>query len=231
MAFEEIWALQQQAGEKKGAWLWLQFGLEPWEANDSPYYGAALAAVAVGTAPERYRIEPAIQNNLESLRKYLAREYETQPLMNLVVLLWASTKLPGLLSPEQQHSIVSEILRKQRADGGWSLISLSRRWTGWGLYSLVRIWLRSDATPYESRSDGYATGLITFVMQEAGIRRDDAHLSAGLSWLVRNQNKAEGSWSGFSLNKRRTPSSDIGHFMSDAATGYAVLALADGKRN
>src|SRR6202795_439882 len=54
-AFENMWAEQQTTGEKKGAWLWLRFKNEPWEADDSDYYGAALAAIAVGTAPEDYR--------------------------------------------------------------------------------------------------------------------------------------------------------------------------------
>lgn len=50
-AFDNMWALQQTNGENAGAWPWLQFDQEPWEANDSGYYGAALAAMAVGIAP------------------------------------------------------------------------------------------------------------------------------------------------------------------------------------
>jgi squalene-hopene/tetraprenyl-beta-curcumene cyclase len=54
-AFDNLWALQQTAGSNQGAWLWQLFDLSPWEGSISRYYGATLAAIAVGAAPENYR--------------------------------------------------------------------------------------------------------------------------------------------------------------------------------
>src|SRR5690349_9932043 len=138
-AFDNMWALERTTGNQKGAWSWLKFNNEPWEANDSDYYGAALAAVAAGTAPENYRSTPEIQNDLKLLRDYLTREYAKQSTINRVVLLWASAKLPGLLAAGQRESILNEVLSKQQADGGWSLSSL------------VGTWKRADGTPLEAQ--------------------------------------------------------------------------------
>jgi len=220
-ALDNMWAEQQTTGDKAGAWLWLRFANQPWEADDSDFYGATLAAVAAGSAPESYRARPEIQNNVKILREYLSRECAAQTTINRVALLWASAKLPGLLAPEQQRAIINEVRSKQQADGGWSLSSL------------VGAWKRADGTPQETQSDGYSTGFITFVLQQGGIPREDAQLQHARAWLAANQNKTEGFWLSYSLNKNEAHhlSPGTARFMNDAATAYAVLALTDRNRD
>jgi len=229
-AFDNMWRLQEATGDRAGAWPWLQFGLRPWEDTDSEYYGAALAAIAVGIAPENYRSSVPIQDHVALLRDYLAREYPRQPLSNRVVLLWASTTWPRLLAPQAQASLVNEILREQQPDGGWSLASLAGSSNPSSLRSYVRSWIRTARARSAAKSDGYATGLVAFVLLKREMPGDDTQLRKALAWLARNQNNADGSWPACSLNTRRDPSSDIGRFMSDAATGYAVLALSEASR-
>jgi len=213
LALDNMWALQLKSGQEKGAWMWLNFHNEPWEADDSQFWGATLAALACGNTPKDYRSGNA-RENLKLLTEYLQRGERTQSLLNRLFLLWASTKVPDLLTAKQKRSIVDAVLAKQQEDGGWSTSSL-----------VAATWKRRDGTPLEKKSDGYATGLVSFVLQRAGISATRSELKQGLGWLAKNQDKAEGRWPAASLNKERDPASDPGKFMTDAATAYAVLAL------
>jgi len=212
-AFANMWALQFKTGATKGAWAWLNFHNAPWESDESHYWGATLAAIAVATTPGGYQSAPEIQANLALLRGFLSGEFARQPLANRAFVLWAASKLPGLLTDDQQQSVIRDLEAQQREDGGWSLTTLAA-WTP-----------RRDKTPFEQKSDGYATGLVTFALQQGGIARPHASVKKGVAWLLANQGRTDGSWPAYSLNRQRDLTTDIGRFMSDAATAYAVLAL------
>lgn len=201
-ALDEMWSTQLTSGEAKGAWPWLQFHNAPWE-GDSQYYGAALAAIAAG------RAHSAPEPGLTMLKEYLRRDTGSRTLLDRLMLLWASTRIDGLLSRAEREKIMHDIGAQQQADGGFTLTAL------------VAGWKRKDNTPLETASDGYATGLAAYVLEQAG-----ATNRAAIEWLARNQSPQDGRWLAYSLNKQRDLNSDIGKFMSDAATAYAVLALS-----
>ena len=217
LALENMWALQLKDGDKSGAWTWLNFHNEPWEADDSQFWGATLGALALGNTPKDYRSEAGVHENAKLLAAYLRREQTEQSVLNRLFLLWASTKVPELLTAKQQGAIVDEVLSKQGGDGGWPTSSI-----------VIKTWKRRDGTALETKSDGYGTGLASFVLQRAGISPTQPQLKRALAWLEKNQDP-QGFWPAYSLNKQRDPTSDAGRFMSDAATAYSVLALTQAK--
>lgn len=213
-ALGHLWVLQMRTGALDGAWAWLNFRYEPWESADGPFFGASLAAIAVGAAPGGYAASPEIQDGLTRLRGYFQREYARQSVHNRLMALVASSCVSDLLTAEQRSSIIDAALASQQDDGGWSTASLGS-------------WKRVDGTALDARSDGYATGMVTLALQKAGV--SDARVRRGLDWLKKNQDRATGGWSASSLNKQRDPASDSGRFMSDAATAYAVMSLTLGR--
>jgi len=216
MALDHMWELQLRTGEMNGAWAWLQFHNAPWE-GDSQYWGTTLAAIAVGSAPGGYQSEPGVQAGLKRMRTWLQKGMSAQTPLDRVALLWASAKLPELLTSDQQRAIFAEILAKQREDGGFSMSDL------------VGSWKRRDNTPLHAESDGYATGLIAFALEQISAPETKSNLDRAIVWLRRNQNAEDGRWPASSLNKERELSSDAGRFMSDAATAYAILAITNAK--
>jgi hypothetical protein len=229
LALDNAWALQTQTGPDAGAWVWQNFEYTPWESKESQYHWAALMAVTLGKdcrgTPENqaaretgdYCTDPKVAPHLNLLLGYLRSQYELQPLVNKVVALWAEKWFPDVLTYDQSRALMDDLDRLQHRDGGWSLTDLGT-------------WQRRDKTPLETRSDGYATGLIVLVREElAKTSSANPHVQRGIEWLEANQDKTTGAWPAWSLNKNRDVTTPVGQFMSDAATSYAVLALEDRK--
>lgn len=230
-AFERLWETQRV----DGGWDWLRFTLEPWETGGAEYYGAALAALAVGTAPAYYTASPVqgLETKVEALRKYLKAKRDKENYYAETWLLLASTKLSGLLSPDEQKSVITSLKQLQKTNGedagGWVLLEFAK-------------WRHNTEPPAEipvpnldaraKKPDGYATGLVVFTLLRAGVPTDDPNVAAGLKWLKKSQQE-DGSWPAVSINKKRGAGTFAEFFMSDAATAWAVLALleAEAKMN
>jgi squalene-hopene/tetraprenyl-beta-curcumene cyclase len=213
-ALAHLWQ-QQQAN---GAWLWLDFGLNPWE-KDATYYGAALAALAVGTAGGDYCQQADVRPKVAALKQYLRTQFANQPLHHRVVALWASSRLPDLLTAPERKALLEELVSTQESDGGWSLPKLGKSASGQGP------WASHRAYPEGMVSDGYATGLVVLALKGAGAGADSPPLRKAVRWLVTRQ--TEGTWPVHYPNRQRDPQTDTGKFMRDAATAFAVLALTE----
>jgi squalene-hopene/tetraprenyl-beta-curcumene cyclase len=224
-ALDEAWALEEKQGDLAGGWKWQDFQLAPWESAESAYQGAAWLMLTVLDAPDGYAGESQVQPHMQLLEQYLRRLYGTQPLVNQLYILWLSRKAPELLTAAERDRLVGAVRGDQRPDGGWSLDVLDARsqrdQTEWR-----RLKDRAEEMATPAESDGYATGLVVIALEQAGIGREDASVRRGVEWLRRHQEQ-DGSWWAHSLNGKRDPESDVGKFMRDAATAYAVMALEE----
>jgi squalene-hopene/tetraprenyl-beta-curcumene cyclase len=199
-ALDRMWQLQRPAG----AWAWNKTRLAPLEHDD--YFGAVYAAVGVGQAPEGYAASADARDGVARLREYL-RQHAAPDLHHKTWLLWASVKLDGLMTAAECHRAIQELLALQHEDGGWSLSSLGA-------------WKRRDGKPNDpgAASDGYGTGLIVYVLRQAGVAATDKPIRRGVEWLKTHQ-RASGRWFTRSLNH------DGKHVISNTGTAYAIMAL------
>jgi squalene-hopene/tetraprenyl-beta-curcumene cyclase len=213
-SFERMWSLQIREGKQAGAWKWFNLDLDPWEVTESPFFGASLAALAVGAAPIEYRARPEIRERVLALIVYLREQTAGQTLHNRLVLLWASTKLPDVMPDSTRTAILEELWSKQQSDGGWTSASLGP--------------FKPHATaPPATAGDSYATAFATFIAVRSGVPHNSPKLSKALDWLKSHQDKQNGFWPAGSMNKQFEPESMQIRFMQEAATGYAVAALLE----
>jgi squalene-hopene/tetraprenyl-beta-curcumene cyclase len=216
-AIAALWKQQETEGGIAGAWRWYDYSLAPWEAK-SEYFGAALAAVAVATAPGYLSTaQDEDLRHIELLREYLRSNFSRQNLHQRLMGTWASTKLPKLLSADEQQQVVREARAKQNADGGWSAAALGE-WK-----------YRQDKTA-PTESDGYGTAFVVATLKSIARGEQQPVLERGLTWLRRHQRADDGSWPAASLNSEHPADSGEFLFMRDAATGWAILALEETKR-
>src|SRR6185436_12108964 len=112
-AFDQLWTLQNSDGKNQGGWRWYAANLDPWENPESVYYGASLAALAVGSTPSSYRNDQTTRGRADALSDYLRSQPTPPRLHDRLAMLWASSVLPALLTTDQRTALVSETLGKQ----------------------------------------------------------------------------------------------------------------------
>ena len=200
-ALDRIWTLQQ----KDGGFNWLKCDWPPYEHDD--YFGAVFAALGVGIAPDAYAKTERAKAGMDRLRDYL-KTHPAPDLHHKTFLLWASNKTEGLLTEAERSDVVTRLRALQRPDGGWCLPSLGD-------------WPRRDKSPNpkDAPSDGYATGLVVYVLRMSGVAQNDPAIMRGVAWLKSHQ-RTSGRWFTRSL------SNDKAHYITNAGTAYAVMALA-----
>jgi squalene-hopene/tetraprenyl-beta-curcumene cyclase len=203
-ALDRMWTIQKPTGE----WDWIKCNWPPQEHDD--YFGAVFAAVGVGIAPDGYAATEKAKAGLEKLRAYL-KKTPAPTLHHKAWLLWAATKVEGLMTKDEREKTVKELRDLQKADGGWSLPSLGD-WKGFDG--------RENNT--KAASDGYGTGLVVLILRQAGVPAKDPAIEKGVKWLKANQRES-GRWFTQSLN------TDRAHYISNAGTAYALMALAECK--
>jgi squalene-hopene/tetraprenyl-beta-curcumene cyclase len=200
-ALDRMWKVQR----KDGGWDWLKCNWPPLESDD--HYGVTLAAIAVGVAPEQYRDTPQAKKGIEGIRRYLTTHPPTM-MHHRAMLLWASAHLDGLLTRDEKAAIAKSLFKLQKPDGGWNLAALGK-------------WEREDDRQQDTASsDGYATGLVVYVLRRAGVPAKDERIQKGVAWLKGNQRES-GRWFTRSLNR------DTYHYISHAGTAFALMALAE----
>lgn len=200
-ALDRMWTVQRE----DGGFTWIKCDWPPMESDD--HYGATLAAIAVGRAPEDYAKTDAAVAGIKKLKEY----FQANPgptLHHRAMVLWAATKLEGLLSADEQQAIVKQLSELQKADGGWAVATLGD-------------WKRGDGSPQDTEhSDGYGTGFVVYILRQAGVPANDPRIQKGIAWLKSNQRES-GRWFTRSLH------ADSKHFITHAGTAFAVMALAE----
>jgi squalene-hopene/tetraprenyl-beta-curcumene cyclase len=199
-ALDKTWTLQKA----DGSWAWPDCDWPPLEHDQ--FYGAAYMAVACAIAPDDYAKTPTALKGLEKLKGYIKKNPPTE-LHHKMTLVWAATKIDGLVTDDERKTILADVRKLQLSDGSWNLPSL-------GPYPTSR-----NGDNRMDIGDGYATGFSVYVLRQAGIPTDDPAIRRGIAWLKANQRES-GRWF------TESPGGSKARYLTNVGSAFAILALA-----
>jgi squalene-hopene/tetraprenyl-beta-curcumene cyclase len=203
-ALDFAFSLQSQAGHWPS---WLACNWPPYESD--LHFGPSLMAIAMGRAPEDYLRQPNVVEGMARLSRWL---HATKPntLHQKGMLLWAHSEGGFTMSQDTRAAWLQELLATQRSDGGWCMASLGD-------------WSRRDGADQLDESEAYATAFCLWIITRCGMAPDAVEVRKAVAWLHANQ-RASGRW--FSRSQR----ADTRHYLSNAATNMATMALRSASR-
>ncbi len=188
-----------------GGFTWIKCDWPPMESDD--HYGATLAVIAIGVAPDGYARTELAERGMSRLREYFKKN-PGPTLHHRAMILWGDSYIGGLLTAEEKQQILSQLKGLQKADGGWGLATLGD-------------WKRADGQPQDTESsDGYGTGFVLYALRRGGVPVTDPVIQNGVTWLKSHQRES-GRWFTRSLHK------DSMHYITHAGTAFAVMALRE----
>jgi squalene-hopene/tetraprenyl-beta-curcumene cyclase len=210
-ALKLMFCLQQPSGTWGSADCW-----PPYESD--AFHEATVAAIAVADAPGWLANlkDPALRIGVERLQHYL-RTAQPPHDYGRVLLLWASTRMPGLLDKTQQHVLIEMLWKHQQSDGGFSIRTFAAP-EAWGRGNRADK-LRGEPEFEHPASDGHMTGTALVALREAGVPTSDPRVQKAVHWLLKNQ-RISGRWWTRSLN------TDSRHFITYSGTAFPLLALS-----
>ena len=146
-SLDYMWTLQRA----DGGFDWEKSSQPPSEIDD--HFGATMAVIGVGVAPDGYAATPTARAGLDRIRQYLMHN----PPVNLhqrSMLLLGSLHVDGIMTAAECEAVVDSLFAVQKQDGGWGVVSLGN-------------WKRHDGKQDDKQcSDGYGTGFAIYVLHK-----------------------------------------------------------------
>lgn len=203
LGLDHAWDLLDESGTWED---WLQCNWPPFESDAE--YGPTLMLVALGELQSAAKITATDLAGAQRLIDYLNANAPVS-LHAKLMRLWAARHWSEAVPSASRRAWRDEVLAARGEDGGWSMASLAGP-----------AWRRDGGEAQTSTSESYPTALCLYVLLQTGTSRSDEVLDEGLAWLRKHQRDA-GDW------YTRSPRRDGKHYISRAATAFALMALAD----